>query len=230
MTTILLVDDEKLLVKGLKRSLEQAGYTVFTAYNGRECLNKLEEQKVDLVVLDLMLPEIDGLDVCRYIRKSSQLPIIMLTALGEDVDKIVGLEVGADDYITKPFNTRELLARIKAVLRRYSFSVENTKEVQNIEFSNLIIDRERCKVLRGKEELELTAREFDLLELMASHPERVYTREKLMELVWGSIYYADLRSVDVHIRRLREKLEENPKKPEFIITKWGVGYFFRGED
>ncbi len=226
MSNVLLVDDEKLLVKGLKRSLEQEGYNVYVAYNGQQCMDVLEREQVDLILLDLMLPGIDGLELCRLIRKSSEIPIIMLTAKGEDVDKIVGLELGADDYVTKPFNTRELIARIKAVLRRFSSTPED-KHAKVISAGNLYIDGLRRKVQRGEQKVELTAREFDLLYLLATSPGRVYTRENLLESVWGSPYYADLRTVDVHIRRLREKLEDDPKQPQFVLTKWGVGYFFQ---
>lgn len=226
MSTILVVDDEKLLVKGLKRSLEQEGYSVLVSYDGEECLKILEREEVDLILLDLMLPGIDGLELCRLIRKGRDIPIIMLTARGEDVDKIVGLELGADDYITKPFNTRELIARIRAVLRRYSATPgDNRSKV--IQVGQLRIDSSRRKVFRGDEKVDLTAREFDLLYLLATHPGRVFNRENLLESVWGSQYYADLRTVDVHIRRLRGKLEAEPGDPEYILTKWGVGYYFR---
>ncbi len=226
MSTILVVDDEKLLVKGLKRSLEQEGYLVLVSYDGEECLKILEREDVDLILLDLMLPGIDGLELCRIIRKGRDIPIIMLTARGEDVDKIVGLELGADDYITKPFNTRELIARIRAVLRRYSATPgDNRSKV--IQVGQLRIDSLRRKVFRGDEKVDLTAREFDLLYLLATHPGRVFNRENLLESVWGSQYYADLRTVDVHIRRLRGKLEDEPGDPEYILTKWGVGYYFR---
>jgi DNA-binding response OmpR family regulator len=222
----LVVDDEKLLVKGLKRSLEQEGYLVLVSYDGEECLKILEREDVDLILLDLMLPGIDGLELCRIIRKGRDIPIIMLTARGEDVDKIVGLELGADDYITKPFNTRELIARIRAVLRRYSATPgDNRSKV--IQVGQLRIDSLRRKVFRGDEKVDLTAREFDLLYLLATHPGRVFNRENLLESVWGSQYYADLRTVDVHIRRLRGKLEDEPGDPEYILTKWGVGYYFR---
>jgi len=226
LSTILVVDDEKLLVKGLKRSLEQEGYLVLVSYDGEECLKILEREDVDLILLDLMLPGIDGLELCRIIRKGRDIPIIMLTARGEDVDKIVGLELGADDYITKPFNTRELIARIRAVLRRYSATPgDNRSKV--IQVGQLRIDSLRRKVFRGDEKVDLTAREFDLLYLLATHPGRVFNRENLLESVWGSQYYADLRTVDVHIRRLRGKLEDEPGDPEYILTKWGVGYYFR---
>lgn len=225
MTTVLVVDDERLLVKGLKRSLEQEGFTVLEAFDGEQGLALFREQAPEIVILDLMLPVIDGLTVCREIRRNSDTPIIMLTARGEDVDKIVGLELGADDYLTKPFNTRELVARIRAVLRRFQARPDQPEE-GIIRLGRFEIDGLRRKVAVAGEQVDLTAREFDLLYLLAGHPGRVYTRENLLELVWGSSYYSDLRTVDVHIRRLREKVEANPGRPELVLTKWGVGYYF----
>lgn len=225
MPTVLVVDDERLLVKGLKRSLEQEGFAVLEAFDGEQGLALFRDQAPELVVLDLMLPIMDGLTVCREIRRSSDTPIIMLTARGEDVDKIVGLELGADDYVTKPFNTRELVARIRAVLRRFQTRPDQLEE-GIIRLGRLEIDGLRRKVTVVGEQVDLTAREFDLLYLLAGHPGRVYTRENLLELVWGSSYYSDLRTVDVHIRRLREKVETNPGRPELVLTKWGVGYYF----
>lgn len=227
MERILVVDDEKLLVKGLRRSLEQEGYAVLTAGDGREALAVLREEEVDLVLLDLMLPGINGLDVCRKIRKRSDLPIIMLTAKGEDVDKIVGLELGADDYLAKPFNTRELLARIRAVLRRAGRAGAPLRKVINV--GNLSIDDAKRKVAVSGRKVDLTAKEYDLLYLLARNPGRVYTRDHLLDLVWGAQYFGDSRTVDVHIRRLREKIEENAKEPEFILTSWGVGYYFQDQ-
>lgn len=226
MAAVLIVDDEHLLVKGLKRSLEQEGYTVRAAYDGEEALRVLETERVDLVLLDVMLPKIGGLEVCSRIRREKATPIIMLTAKGEDVDRIVGLELGADDYVVKPFNTRELIARIRAVLRRVGPAGTNTGEGV-MSLGELVIDGPKRRVHVRGQEADLTAKEFDLLHLMAAHPGRVYTRENLLEAVWGSAYYSDLRTVDVHIRRLREKIEENPKKPQWVLTKWGVGYYFR---
>ncbi|MEW6723890.1 MAG: response regulator transcription factor [Bacillota bacterium] len=219
---ILVVDDEVSLVKGLKLSLEQAGYAVEAAHDGPQALGLWRSKGADLIILDLMLPGMDGLAVCREIRKSSQVPIIMLTAKGEDVDKIIGLELGADDYQTKPFNTRELLARIKAVLRRAQ--AQNHYEV--LSFNGVTIDRERRRVTVGDQRVELTAKEFDLLARLASHPGRVFTREELLSAVWGYDYFGDDRTVDVHIRRLREKVEENPGEPRLILTSWGRGYYF----
>lgn len=227
MAAILIVDDEKLLVKGLKRSLEQEGYKVLAAHDGEEALDMYNKHTFDLVVLDIMLPHISGLEVCREIRKDSDIPIVMLTAKGEDVDKIVGLELGADDYLTKPFNTRELIARIKAVLRRSVMTKETEPSLDIINAGELEIDVPKRKVSRAGEELDLTAKEFDVLYLLAQNPGRVFTRDNLLEAVWGVQYYGDLRTVDVHIRRLREKLELDPRHPEYVLTKWGVGYFFK---
>jgi len=222
---ILIVDDERLLVKGLKRSLEQEKFEVTAAYDGRQAWDLIKEYKFELIILDIMLPEIDGLELCKMIRQSLKTPIIMLTAKGEDVDKIVGLELGADDYLSKPFNTRELLARIKAVLRRVP-PVDKEGISESIVVGSMVIDPVKRRVAVNGNEINLTAKEFDLLILLARHPGRVYTRDNLLDLVWGSRYYSDLRTVDVHIRRLREKIEENPKEPEFILTKWGIGYYF----
>lgn len=226
MPTILVVDDEQLLVKGLKRSLEQEGYRVLTAHDGVEALQVFQSEAIDLVVLDVMLPGLGGLEVCARIRREKETPIIMLTAKGEDVDRIVGLELGADDYVVKPFNTRELVARIRAVLRR-ARATDHTAANGIMEIQGLTIDGPKRKVYVRGVEVDLTAKEFDMLHLMVANPGRVYTRENLLEAVWGSAYYSDLRTVDVHIRRLREKIEENPGKPEWVLTKWGVGYYFK---
>ncbi|MBV1735996.1 MAG: response regulator transcription factor [Candidatus Desulforudis sp.] len=226
MPTILVVDDEQLLVKGLKRSLEQEGYRVLTAHDGVEALQVFQSEAIDLVVLDVMLPGLGGLEVCARIRREKMTPIIMLTAKGEDVDRIVGLELGADDYVVKPFNTRELVARIRAVLRR-ARATDHTAANGIMEIQGLTIDGPKRKVYVRGVEVDLTAKEFDMLHLMVANPGRVYTRENLLEAVWGSAYYSDLRTVDVHIRRLREKIEENPGKPEWVLTKWGVGYYFK---
>lgn len=226
MPTILVVDDEQLLVKGLKRSLEQEGYRVLTAHDGVEALQVFQSEAIDLVVLDVMLPGLGGLEVCARIRREKVTPIIMLTAKGEDVDRIVGLELGADDYVVKPFNTRELVARIRAVLRR-ARATDHTAANGIMEIQGLTIDGPKRKVYVRGVEVDLTAKEFDMLHLIVANPGRVYTRENLLEAVWGSAYYSDLRTVDVHIRRLREKIEENPAKPEWVLTKWGVGYYFK---
>ena len=224
---ILVVDDEKLIVKGIKFSLEQDGMEVTSAYDGEEALQYIKEKSFDLVVLDVMLPKMDGLQVCRETREFSQIPIIMVTAKGEDMDKIMGLEYGADDYITKPFNILELKARIKAILRRsvkkgtVEPAARNALKARELELS---FDSRRVFV-SGKE-VNLTAKEFDLLELLMENPGKVYSREKLLDTVWGFDYPGDVRTVDVHVRRLREKIEENPSEPKYIFTKWGVGYYF----
>lgn len=221
---ILIVDDEQLLVKGLKHSLTKEGFEVDNAYDGEEGKSKIEQNEYSLIILDLMLPKIDGLTLCQQIRRMSEVPIIMLTAKGDDVDKILGLEFGADDYMTKPFNTRELVARIKAILRRA------TKEYRtnNIEYNDLKIYPMNRQVLYKGEPVEMTAKEFDLLALLAAHRGRVYTRENLLEMIWGYQFFGDIRTVDVHVRRIREKIEADPSSPRYIMTKWGVGYFFGG--
>ena len=213
---ILVVDDEKLLVKGIKFNLENEGYQVECAYDGAAA-----------VELDLMMPEIDGLEACVKIREFSSVPIIMLTARSEDTDKIIGFECGADDYITKPFNILELKARIRALLRRASGTVQ-AKQQSRITVGGLTLDMEQRVAIRDGETVELTAKEYDLIELLMKNPRRVYSRENLMNVVWGYSYTGDYRTVDVHIRRLREKLERTPAEPEYIMTKWGVGYYFKG--
>ncbi len=221
---ILLVDDEKLLVKGLKKSLEQEGYLVDEAYDGEEGWAKLQANSYNLLILDIMLPKIDGLALCQKIRGKWDTPIIMLTAKGDDVDKIIGLEMGADDYLTKPFNTRELVARIRAVLRR--FQIRRDVSVDELIKGELRISIRDHRVYIGQQEIDLTAKEYDLLALMAKNPGRIFTREQLLEQIWGYDYLGEERTVDVHIRRLREKIETNPGQPKYIITKWGVGYYF----
>ncbi|SHI66256.1 DNA-binding response regulator, OmpR family, contains REC and winged-helix (wHTH) domain [Dethiosulfatibacter aminovorans DSM 17477] len=223
---ILIVDDEPLLVKGLKYSLEQDGYSTEVAYDGKEALEKHNREKFDIIILDLMLPEIDGLEVCQRIRERSDVPIIMLTAKGEDMNKILGLEYGADDYMTKPFNILELKARIKAILRR-SNSKEAKLGEQIIYVDDFIINTLGRKVTVNGKEINLTAKEFDLLILLATNPGKVFTREELLEIIWGYEYFGDLRTVDVHVRRLREKIEKDSNNYEYILTKWGVGYYFR---
>ncbi|SCL84240.1 response regulator transcription factor [Sporanaerobacter sp. PP17-6a] len=227
-TKILIVDDEKIFVKGLKYSLEQDGYTVDTAFDGHEALDKTFKRDYDLIILDLMLPGIDGLEVCQRIRQDSQIPIIMLTAKGDDIDKILGLEYGADDYLTKPFNILELKARIKAVLRR--INMKNTKIVdQVVQIDDFTINTLGRKLTVKGREVNLTAKEFDLLLLLVTNPGKVFTREELLETIWGYEYFGDLRTVDVHIRRLREKIEKDSSQAEYILTKWGVGYYFRSK-
>ncbi len=222
---ILVVDDEKTLVKALKYNLEKEGYQVSPAYDGEEALAAVETDPPDLIVLDLMLPKLDGFEVCRRIRKTMDTPIIMLTAKTEDIDKILGLELGADDYMTKPFNPRELVARIKALFRR--FPGAQGKENHLIELFGMKVDLFRHKVWLKGEEIDLTSKEFALLSLLIVNPGRVYSREQLLKQVWGYDYYGDARTVDVHIRHLREKIEEDPGNPRFVITVWGSGYKFR---
>jgi len=227
-TKVLIVDDEALLVKGLKYSLEQEGYEIDVAYDGLEAYEKFKKGNYDLILLDLMLPGIDGLEVCQKIREKSQVPIIMLTAKGEDISKILGLEYGADDYMTKPFNILELKARIKAILRRINNRETRIGE-QIIQLDNFTINTLGRKVSVRGQDINLTAKEFDLLLLLASNPGNVFTREELLEIIWGYEYFGDLRTVDVHIRRLREKIEKNSSQAEYILTKWGVGYYFRNK-
>jgi len=225
MPLILLVDDEVTLIKGLKLSLEREGFTVLSADNGRQALDVVAKEQPDLVVLDLMLPEIDGLEVCRIIRQTSTVPIIMLTARSEDIDKILGLEMGADDYLTKPFNSRELIARIRAHLRRVNWS-NVAQDSERIAVGDLVIDVPKRRVQVKGDDVDLTAKEFDILATLATNPGRVYTRENLLEIIWGYKYFGDVRNVDVHVRRLREKIEKDPAHPEYVLTRWGVGYHF----
>ena len=230
MNKALVVDDEKLIVKGIKFSLEQDGYEVDVAYDGSEALKMAKEKEYDIVLLDVMLPEMDGMEVCQAIREFSEMPIIMLTAKGTDMDKILGLEYGADDYITKPFNILEVKARIKAIIRRNSKkSKAAQKNERIIEVSDLKLDLDSRRVFEKDKELNLTAKEFDILELLTQNPDKVYSREKLLNIVWGNKLHeaGDVRTVEVHVRRLREKIEPNPSEPKYIHTKWGVGYYFK---
>ena len=230
MNKALVVDDEKLIVKGIKFSLEQDGYEVDVAYDGSGALKMAKEKEYDIVLLDVMLPEMDGMEVCQAIREFSEMPIIMLTAKGTDMDKILGLEYGADDYITKPFNILEVKARIKAIIRRNSKkSKAAQKNERIIEVSDLKLDLDSRRVFEKDKELNLTAKEFDILELLTQNPDKVYSREKLLNIVWGNKLHeaGDVRTVDVHVRRLREKIEPNPSEPKYIHTKWGVGYYFK---
>lgn len=224
---VLVVDDEKLIVKGIRFSLEQDGYDVTCAYDGEEALEFAKQTEYDIILLDLMLPKISGLEVCQQIRDFSSVPIIMLTAKGEDMDKILGLEYGADDYITKPFNILEVKARIKAILRRSKKSTNEKDKTRNVEVAGLRLDCESRRVYVHGKEAYLTAKEFDVLELLVFNPNKVYSRENLLNIVWGYEYPGDVRTVDVHIRRLREKIEENPSDPKYVHTKWGVGYYFQ---
>nr|PZN71428.1 MAG: DNA-binding response regulator [Bacillota bacterium] len=228
MPHILVVDDEPGLVKGLRLSLEQEGFQVTTASSGREALEKFRAGAFDLIVLDLMLPEVDGLTVCREVRAAGMTPIIMLTAKADDIDKILGLELGADDYITKPFNTRELIARIRAVLRRVEAANRQDRTARLAVGDLVLYPRQRRAEVAGRP-LDLTPREYDLLELLARHPGVVYTRQELLDLVWGYDFAGDERTVDVHVRRIREKLEEDPSRPRYLRTKWGVGYYLEAE-
>lgn len=222
---VLVVDDEKLIVKGTKFSLEQDGMEVDVAYDGEEALEKARLNTYDMILLDIMLPKLNGFEVCEKVREFSSVPIIMLTAKGADDDKISGLEYGADDYITKPFNINEVKARMKAILRRLNHQVSKGEtEMFEIGDLRLDIDGKRCYILG--EEINLTAKEFDVLLLLTKNPNKVYSRSKLLEEVWGSDYPGDARTVDVHIRRLREKVEKDPSKPKYVHTKWGVGYFY----
>ena len=226
MNRVLVVDDEKLIVKGIKFSLEHDDMAVDVAYDGEEALSLARQTEYDIVLLDIMLPKMDGFEVCRAIREFSNMPIIMLTARDGDMDKILGLEYGADDYITKPFNILEVKARIKAIIRRSKKTSElDTKKI--IEKGDLRIDTESRRVFIKDKEVNLTAKEFDLLELLVNNPNKVYSREQLLSIVWGYEYPGDVRTVDVHVRRLREKIEENPREPRYVNTKWGVGYYFK---
>ena len=224
---ILVVDDEKLIVKGIKFSLEQEGMSVDCAYDGEEAIRLAKENQYDMMLLDVMLPVFDGFEVLRQIRESSALPIIMLTAKGDDMDKILGLEYGADDYITKPFNILEVKARIKAIMRRSQKPADTVSSNKVIVKGEMRIDVEGRSVKINENEINLTAKEFDLLELLVTHPNKVYSREKLLSIVWGYEDPGDVRTVDVHIRRLREKVESNPSEPKYVYTKWGVGYYFK---
>jgi len=224
---ILVVDDERSIVKGIKFSLEQDQMSVDVAYDGEEALKLVRVNDYRLVLLDVMLPKIDGLEVCQQIREFSSVPIIMVTAKGEDLDKIMGLEYGADDYLTKPFNILELKARIKAILRRSAKKPGNGDDRnKKTQIRDLEIDYEAKRVFVSQKEANLTAKEFDLLELFTVNPGKVYSRENLLNMVWGYDFPGDVRTVDVHVRRLREKIEKNPSDPKYINTKWGVGYYF----
>lgn len=225
MDKLLIVDDEPILLKGLKFSLEQEGYIIDTAVDGEDALQKAMDNKYDLVVLDVMLPKMDGIEVCKRIRESSMVPIIMLTAKGDDESKILGLEAGADDYMAKPFNILELKARIRAVLRRVK--PKNMASSSIISFDKFSVNFFGRKVIFDDREVTLTAKEFDLLILLVLNEGTVFSREELLEKIWGYEYFGDVRTVDVHVRRLREKVEADSSHPEFIMTKWGTGYYFK---
>lgn len=227
MSRVLVVDDEKLIVKGIKFSLEQDGMEVDCAYDGEEALNFARNNEYDIVILDLMLPKIDGLSVCQQIREFSDMPIIMLTAKGEDMDKIMGLEYGADDYITKPFNILEVKARMKVIMRRNNKNaIKNNENSRFIVSGDLKLDKDGRRLYIKDKEINLTAKEFDVLELLVLNPNKVYGRDNLLNIIWGYDYPGDARTVDVHIRRLREKIEETPSEPKYVHTKWGVGYYY----
>lgn len=230
MAKVLVVDDEKLIVKGIRFSLEQDGMEVDCAYDGEEAVEKAREKEYDMILLDVMLPKRDGFEVCQAIREFSEAPIIMLTAKGGDMDKILGLEYGADDYITKPFNILEVKARIKAIMRRSSRRTRRKEEPKSriLTAGDLKLDTDSRRVFIADREINLTAKEFDLLELLVCNPNKVYSREELLGFVWGNkAGGGDVRTVDVHVRRLREKIEPSPSEPKYVHTKWGVGYYFR---
>ena len=221
---ILIIDDEELLVKGISYNLENEGYQVVTGTNGLEAIRLAQDPEVKLIVLDVMMPVMDGLEACRRIRQFSDVPIIMLTAKTEDMDKLLGFDCGADDYLTKPFNILELKARIRAILKR---SNKQQQSESRIVRGSITLDSQSRSTLKNGVPVELTAKEFDLVELLIQNPNRVYSRENLLDIIWGDDYRSDIRTVDVHIRRIREKLERDPANPAHILTKWGVGYYFK---
>ena len=228
MARILVVDDEKIIVKGLKFSLEQDGYEVDCAYDGEEAITLAKQKEYDAMLLDVMLPKYNGYEVCNMVREFSQVPILMLTAKNDDMDKIMGFEYGADDYITKPFNILEVKARVRAIIRRTKNSEKTEGQVvPEGATEGIVIDSESRTVKIDGVEINLTAREFDILELMVNNPNKVYSRENLLQIVWGYDYPGDVRTVDVHVRRLREKIEPNPGEPKYVQTKWGIGYFYK---
>ena len=231
MPKILVVDDEKPISDIVKFNLDKEGYDVVTAYDGEEALEKVESEEPDLILLDLMLPKIDGLEVARQVRAKHNIPIIMVTAKDSELDKVVGLELGADDYVTKPFSTRELVARVKANLRRQDQFQQSNEEVKNnIKIGPLVINSDSYSVTRDGAQLDLTHREFELLHYLAQHTDQVMTREHLLQTVWGYDYFGDVRTVDVTVRRLREKIEETPSNPQILVTRRGVGYYLRNPE
>ena len=227
MAKILVVDDEKVLVKGIKFNLENEGYQVEVGYDGEQAVELARSGGFDLIILDLMMPRIDGLQACMRIREFSNVPIIMLTARSEDTDKIIGFECGADDYITKPFNILELKARVRALLRRAGMAAQQMGGGRKLVIGHITLDPDARAAWKDGQSVDLTAKEFDLMELLMRNPGRVYSRENLLNVVWGYEYAGDYRTVDVHIRRLREKLELDPANPQYILTKWGVGYYLK---
>lgn len=223
---VLIVDDEKLIVKGIRFSLEQDGMEVDCAYDGEEALTFAKNTQYDVILLDVMLPKLNGFEICQQIREFSNVPIVMLTAKGDDMDKILGLDYGADDYITKPFNILEVKARIKAIMRRTGRQEEVKDDARVIESRDMKLDCDGRRVYIDSKEINLTAKEFEVLELLMKNPNKVYSRDNLLKLIWGTDYPGDVRTVDVHIRRLREKIEKVPSDPAYVHTKWGVGYYF----
>jgi len=232
MTKILVVDDEKLIVKGISFSLQADGMEVDAAYDGESALQKIREKSYDLVILDLMLPSMDGMEVCQAVREFSDVPIIMLTAKLEDMNKILAFDKGVDDYLTKPFNILEVKARIKAILRRNQKNQREAENSSQLTAGELSVDTESRRVMLGKQEINLTAREFDILVLLMKNPDKVFSREKLLAAIWENrnTETGDVRTVDVHVRRLREKIEPSPSAPRYVHTKWGVGYYFRATE
>ena len=231
MAKVLVVDDEKMIVKGLRFSLLQDGHEVECAYDGEEAVNMIRDGQFDIVLLDVMLPKLSGFEVLQQVREFSDVPIIMLTARGDDMDKILGLDYGADDYVTKPFNPLEVKGRIKAIIRRTSRARKQEPVAENIiEVGDLRMDLDNRRVSLEDKEINLTSKEFELLELLATHAGKVYSRTTLLQMVWGKEYPGDVRTVDVHIRRLREKIEHNASEPRYVQTKWGVGYYFRSQE
>ena len=224
---VLVVDDEKLIVKGIRFSLEQDGMDVDCAYDGEEALSMAQQNEYDMILLDIMLPKMDGFQVCQAIREFSNMPIVMLTAKGDDMDKILGLEYGADDYITKPFNILEVKARIKTIMRRTTPTVVKEENLSVIESGDVRLDTDSRRLYISEKEINLTSKEFDMLLLLVTNPNKVYSRDDLLNTIWGTDYPGDARTVDVHIRRLREKIEPNPSEPRYVHTKWGVGYYYQ---
>jgi len=222
---ILVVDDEELLVKGIRYNLQNEGYEVITGFNGIEAVSLTKSESPDLVILDVMMPEMDGLTACSKIREFSDIPVILLTAKTDDMDKLIGFDHGTDDYLTKPFNILELKARIRALLRRSG--ANSSAEANVLSVGIITLDLDARNAFRSGQLVDLTAKEFDVVEFLMRNPNRVYSREALLDTIWAYEYRSDIRTVDVHIRRLREKLEENPAEPRYIMTKWGVGYYFR---
>lgn len=226
MKKVLVVDDEKLIVKGIRFSLEQEGMEVDAAYDGEEALEMAKAKEYDIILLDVMLPKLGGFEVCQQIREFSKVPILMLTAKGDDMDKILGLEYGADDYVAKPFNILEVKARMKAIMRRTAQREEKILNADVVENGDVHLEKSGRRCYIKGQEMNLTAKEYEVLELLVLNPGKVYSREKLLELIWGMDYPGDVRTVDVHIRRLREKIEPNPSEPKYVHTKWGVGYYY----